>query len=286
MFAPIKGGTSIMSNPTPTVDTQAVAAKHRAMWASGDYAKLAAELVAPLGPVLVEATGIASGDRVLDVAAGTGNAAIPAADTGASVVASDLCPELLEQGSRLAAERGVELEWREANAHELPFGDNEFDVVMSCIGVMFAPFHQLAAGELVRVCKPGGRIGLISWTPEGHIGQLWAAMKPYAPAPPPGAQPPPLWGQEDHVRALLGDGVTDVVTERRMLTVDHFADGAEFRDYFKAVYGPTIAVYRNIEGDAERIAELDAAIAQVGDSVLSSSSSMEWEYLLLTARKA
>ncbi|HET6735954.1 class I SAM-dependent methyltransferase [Mycobacterium sp.] len=275
-----------MSNPTPTVDTQAVAAKHRAMWASGDYAKLAAELVAPLGPVLVEATGIGPGDRVLDVAAGTGNAAIPAAETGASVVASDLCPELLEQGSRVAAERGVDLEWREANAHELPFGDNEFDVVMSCIGVMFAPFHQLAAGELVRVCKPGGRIGLISWTPEGHIGQLWAAMKPYAPAPPPGAQPPPLWGQEDHVRALLGDHVTDVVTERRMLTVDHFADGAEFRDYFKAVYGPTIAVYRNIESDAERVAELDAAIAQVGDSVLSSSSSMEWEYLLLTARNA
>jgi SAM-dependent methyltransferase len=275
-----------MSNPTPTVDTQAVAAKHRAMWASGDYAKLAAELVAPLGPVLVEATGIGPGDRVLDVAAGTGNAAVPAAETGASVIASDLCPELLEQGSRLATERGVDLEWREANAHELPFGDNEFDVVMSCIGVMFAPFHQLAAGELVRVCKPGGRIGLISWTPEGHIGQLWAAMKPYAPAPPPGAQPPPLWGQEDHVRALLGDRVTDVVTERRMLTVDHFADGAEFRDYFKAVYGPTIAVYRNIEGDAERTAELDAAIAQVGDSVLSSSSSMDWEYLLLTARKA
>ena len=239
------------------------------MWASGDYAKLAAELVSPLGPVLVEATGIGPGDRVLDVAAGTGNVAIPAAETGASVVASDLCPELLEQGSRLAAERGVELEWREANAHALPFGDNEFDVVMSCIGVMFAPFHQLAADELIRVCKPGGRIGLISWTPEGHIGQLLAAMKPYAPPPPPGAQPPPLWGQEDHVRALLGDRVTDVVTERRMLTVDHFADGAEFRDYFKAVYGPTIAVYRNIEGDPDRVAALDADIARVGDSVLS-----------------
>src|SRR3954447_16482677 len=114
-----------MSNPA-TVDTQAVAAKHRAMWASGDYAKLAADLVAPLGPVLVQATGIGPGDRVLDVAAGTGNAAIPAAESGASVVASDLVPELLEQGSALAAERGVELEWREANAHELPFGDNEF----------------------------------------------------------------------------------------------------------------------------------------------------------------
>jgi SAM-dependent methyltransferase len=275
-----------MSNPTTAVDRSQVAAKHRAMWASGDYAKLATELVSPLGPVLVQATGIARGDRVLDVAAGTGNAAIPAAETGASVVASDLVPELLEQGGRQAAERGVDLEWREANAHELPFGDDEFDVVMSCIGVMFAPFHQLAAGELVRVCKPGGRIGLISWTPEGHIGQLWAAMKPYAPAPPPGAQPPPLWGQSDHVRALFGDRVTDVVTERRMLTVDHFTDGAEFRDYFKTVYGPTISVYRNIEGDPDRVAALDADIAKVGDSVLSDSSTMEWEYLLLTARKA
>jgi SAM-dependent methyltransferase len=275
-----------MSNPTTAVDRSQVAAKHRAMWASGDYAKLATELVSPLGPVLVQATGIARGDRVLDVAAGTGNAAIPAAETGASVVASDLVPELLEQGGRQAAERGVDLEWREANAHELPFGDDEFDVVMSCIGVMFAPFHQLAAGELVRVCKPGGRIGLISWTPEGHIGQLWAAMKPYAPAPPLGAQPPPLWGQSDHVRALFGDRVTDVVTERRMLTVDHFTDGAEFRDYFKTVYGPTISVYRNIEGDPDRVAALDADIAKVGDSVLSDSSTMEWEYLLLTARKA
>jgi ubiquinone/menaquinone biosynthesis C-methylase UbiE len=270
-----------MSNPAATVDQSQIAAKHRAMWASGDYPKLAAELVAPLGPVLVEAAGVGSGDRVLDVAAGTGNAAIPAAQTGASVIASDLCPELLESGRALAAEQDVELEWREGNAHALPFSDNEFDVVMSCIGVMFAPFHQQAADELVRVTKPGGRIGLISWTPEGHI-----TMKPYAPPPPPGAQPPPLWGQEEHVRALLGDRVTDVVTERRGLTVNHFPDGAAFRDYFKSTYGPTIAVYRNIEGDADRVAELDAAIAEVGDSVLSGSSTMEWEYLLLTARKA
>jgi SAM-dependent methyltransferase len=275
-----------MNNPSTAVDHSQVAAKHRAMWASGDYAKLVAELVSPLGPLLVQATGTGPGDRVLDVAAGTGNLSIPAAQTGASVIASDLCPELMEQGRKVAAERGVDLEWREANAHELPFGDDEFDVVMSCIGVMFAPFHQLAAGELVRVCKPGGRIGLISWTPEGHLGQLWAAMKPYAPAPPPGAQPPPLWGQEDHVRALLGDRVTEVVTERRMLTVDLFADGAAFRDYFKALYGPTIAVYRNIEDDPDRVAALDADIARVGDAVVSDSSTMEWEYLLLTARKA
>jgi ubiquinone/menaquinone biosynthesis C-methylase UbiE len=285
MFTPKVREENSMNAETQTLN-QAVAVKHRAMWASGDYPKLAAELVSPLGPVLVQALEVGPDDRVLDVAAGTGNAAIPAAETGASVVASDLCPDLLEAGGRAAAERGVDLEWREANAHELPFGDNEFDVVMSSIGVMFAPFHELAAGELVRVCKSGGRIGLISWTPEGHIGQLWAAMKPYAPPPPPGAQPPPLWGQEDHVRALLGDRVTDVVTERRMLEVTQFATGAEFRDYFKALYGPTIAVYRNIESDPDRVAALDAEIARVGDSVLSGSATMEWEYLLLTARKA
>ncbi len=268
-----------------TVDHRVVADKHRGIWASGDYAKLATDLVWPLGPVLVEATGIGPGDRVLDVASGTGNAAIRAAETGADVIASDLCPQLLEQGRRLATERGVDLEWREANAHELPFGSGEFDVVMSSIGVMFAPFHQLAADEMVRVCKPGGRIGVISWTPEGHIGQLWSAMKPYAPPAPAGAQPPPLWGQESHVRALFGDAVVDVTTERRMLTVTHFASGAEFRDYFKAHYGPTIAVYRNIEADPEAAAALDADIARVGDAVLSDAGSMEWEYLLLTARK-
>lgn len=273
-----------MTAQLPTVD-QAVIAKHRAMWATGDYAKLASELVAPLGPVLVEACRIGPGDRVLDVAAGTGNAAIPAAQAGASVVAGDLCPELLQAGAAIAAEQGVELEWREADAHALPFGDNEFDVVMSCIGVMFAPFHEQSAGELIRVCKPGGRIGLLSWTPEGHIGQLFATMKPYMAPPPPGAQPPPLWGREDHVRALLGDRVTDVVAERRTLTVDHFADGAEFRDYFKNLYGPTIAAYRNIEGDADRTAALDADIARVGDGFLDNSDTMEWEYLLLTARK-
>jgi SAM-dependent methyltransferase len=274
-----------MSNSAAAVDDGQIATKHRAMWALGDYPKLAAELVAPLGPVLVEAAGVSSRDRVLDVAAGTGNAAIRAAETGASVVASDLCPELLEHGRALAAQHGVELEWREANAHELPFSDREFDVVMSCIGVMFAPFHQQAADELIRVCKQGGRIGLISWTPEGYIGQLFATMKPYVPAPPHGAQPPPLWGREEHVRALLGDRVSEVVTERRTLPVDHFADGAAFRDYFKAVYGPTISAYRNIEGDADRVAALDVDIARLGDGFLQGGCTMQWEYLLVTARK-
>jgi SAM-dependent methyltransferase len=274
-----------MTAPSANVTDHELAAKHRAIWATGDYAKVAAELVAPLGPVLVEACGIGPGDRVLDIGAGTGNAAIPAASAGASVVASDLTPELLERGKVIATERGVGLEWREANAEALPFADNEFDTVMSCIGVMFAPHHQPAADELIRVARPGGTIGLISWTPQGQIGQLFAAMKPHVAPPPPGVQSPPLWGDEDHLHELFVDRVEQVSTERRTLTVTAFADGAAFRDYFKSVYGPTISAYRAIGDDAERVAALDADIAAVGDRFLSGPSRMEWEYLLVVARK-
>jgi SAM-dependent methyltransferase len=274
-----------MNAVSASVQDRELEAKHRALWALGDYSAIADEVVAPLGPVLVEAAGVGPGQRVLDIAAGTGNASFPAAATGATVVASDLCPELLEHGRRVAAEQGVELEWREANAEALPFADNEFDTVLSCIGVMFAPHHQLAANELVRVCKPGGTIAVLSWTPEGYIGQLFATMKPYVPAPPPGVSSPPLWGSEDHVRTLLGDRVTDVATERRALTVDRFGGGAAFRDYFKTNYGPTITAYRAIADDADRVAALDADIAALGDRFLNGSSTMEWEYLLLTARK-
>ena len=261
----------------------ALAAKHRAMWASGDYPAVVTDLVSPLGPLLVDATGIGPGDRVLDVAAGTGNVAIPAAQTGASVVASDLTPELLDRGQAIAAELGVTLEWRPANAEELPFADNEFDAVLSSLGVMFAPHHQAAADELVRVCKPGGRIGVISWTPEGFIGQMFATMKPYVAAPPAGAQPPPLWGNEAHVRALFGERVHEFAVRRGSLAVDHFPTGVAFRDYFKANYGPTISAYRNIAEDSSRVAALDAELAELAERWIAGSGSMEWEYLLVTA---
>jgi ubiquinone/menaquinone biosynthesis C-methylase UbiE len=259
-------------------------AKHRALWALGDYAAIATNIVRPLGPVLVEASGIGPGDRVLDVAAGTGNVAIPAAATGARVSASDLCPELVDQGRRLSAEAGATVDWAEANAEALPYEDDSFDAVLSCIGVMFAPHHQEAADELLRVTRPGGRIGLLSWTPEGFIGQLFATMKPYVPAPPPGVSPPPRWGDEEYVRALLGHRVGELTCERRELDVHAYADGAAFRDYFKANYGPTISAYRAIAADADRVAELDGQIAALGDRFLTGSS-MPWEYLLVTARK-
>src|SRR5690349_9845080 len=159
----------------------ALKAKHAAMWAMGDYPAVATELIAPLGPVLVEAAGIAAGDRVLDIAAGSGNVAIPAARTGAYVVASDLTPDLLETGRQAAEAERLSLRWETGDAEHLPYADGEFDTVVSCVGVMFAPHHQQAADELVRVVRPGGRIGLVSWTPEGFIGQMFATMKPYAP---------------------------------------------------------------------------------------------------------
>jgi SAM-dependent methyltransferase len=281
-----------MTAPAQSVETdrvladQALKATHRAMWALGDYPALATDLIADLGRSLVRACGVRAGERVLDVAAGSGNAAIPAAQAGADVVACDLTPELLEAGRARAAQVCVELEWRQADAEALPLADGEFDTVLSCLGVMFAPHHQASAGELVRVCRPGGTIGLLSWTPEGFIGQMFAVMKPYAPPPPPGAQPPPLWGREDHVRSLLADRVTGVSAQRETLRVSLFSSPEGFRDYFKARYGPVIAVYRSIAGDPAKTAALDHDLAELARRHDQGAGAMDWEYLLLTARKS
>jgi SAM-dependent methyltransferase len=271
-----------------TVDAdRSLKAKHRAMWALGDYPSLAAEVIPDLGVRLVAACGVGPRDRVLDVASGSGNAAIPAAMAGATVVACDLTPAMFEAGRRQAAFCGVDVEWREADAEALPFADGDFDVVLSCVGVMFAPHHQTSADELIRVCRPGGRIGLVSWTPEGFVGQMFATMKPYVSPPPPGAQPPPLWGDADYVRRLLGDRVTDVSTAKQIVRVDRFASPDAFRDYFKARYGPTVAAYRGLAENSERVGALDRDLAELARRAnrRNEGFGMDWEYLLLTARR-
>ncbi|HYP46450.1 MAG TPA: methyltransferase domain-containing protein [Propionibacteriaceae bacterium] len=257
--------------------------KHKAMWGSGNYPVMVDTFLLPLGPRLVQACGIGPGMRVLDVATGTGNAALRAAAAGAEVTASDLTPRLLEEGEKRARSEGLTLTWQEADAEHLPFDDASFDVVMSSIGVMFAPHHQAAADELVRVCRPGGTLGLLSWTPEGMIGDLFRTMGPFAAPPPPGAQPAPLWGSEEHLAELFGDRVSFTTQRRDNLTITAFTQARDYGEHFKAYYGPTIAVRANAErnGRAEEFdAALDAFCDRWDQGVNGGRAHFEKEYLL------
>jgi SAM-dependent methyltransferase len=272
---------------TVTQGDAGLKARHRAMWASGDYPTMVETFLLPLGPRLVEACGIGPGDRVLDVAAGTGNASVPAAERGARVVASDLTPELLEAGKRSPDAEGLDIEWVVADAERLPFESGAFDVVMSSIGVMFAPHHQSAADELVRVCRPGGTIGLLSWTPSGMLGALFATMKPFAAPPPPGVQSPLLWGDEEHLAGLFGDRVAFGTLLRDTLEITAFEHPRDYGAHFKARYGPTIAARANAEREG-REREFDAALDAFCDKWnrgTDDRARFEKEYLLAVATR-
>jgi ubiquinone/menaquinone biosynthesis C-methylase UbiE len=261
----------------------------RAAWALGDYHRFATETVWELGPVLVEACAISAGQRVLDVAAGTGNTAIRAAEAGAQVVASDLTPENFEAGRREARARGVELDWVEADAEALPFGDDEFDAVTSSFGAIFAPDHPAVADELVRVCRPGGTIGMLSFTPEGLISDLFAVLAPYGPPPPPGALPPPLWGSEEHVRKLFRDRVEWLELTRR-----DYAERADspraYRELFKETFGPIVATYTSLAEQPDRLAALDRDFLEFATRSNSGApgapAEYRYEYLLAVGRKS
>jgi SAM-dependent methyltransferase len=262
-------------------------ARHRRMWASGDYPSMVETFLTPLGPRLVDAAGIGAGQRVLDVAAGTGNASIPAAERGAEVTASDLTPELFDAGRARAKAAGVELEWVEADAEHLPFDDAAFDVVMSAIGVMFAPHHQQAADELVRACRPGGTIALLSWTPEGMLGALFRTMGAFAPKPPPGAQPPPLWGNEEHLAGLMGDRVRFTDQARGILDITAFARPEDYAEHFKARYGPTIVAQANARKEG-REAEFEDALLRFCEEYnrgTADRARFEMEYLVSVGTK-
>jgi SAM-dependent methyltransferase len=270
-----------------TVSDTELKARHRAMWASGDYPSMVETFLLPLGPRLVEACEIGAGMKVLDVAAGTGNASLPAAQAGADVTASDLTPELLEAGRARADAAGLTLDWVEADAEHLPFEDASFDVVMSSIGCMFAPHHQDVADELVRVCRPGGTIGLLSWTPEGMIGALFRTMGPFAPAPPPGASPPPLWGSEAHLDELFADRVAFGRRERQMLDVDAFAAPREYAEHFAHRYGPTITTIKKAQAEGREQELMDAlyAFAEEWNRGSADDARFEQEYLLAVGTK-
>ena len=257
-------------------------ARHRTMWSNGNYPRMVDTFLLPVGQRLVAGAGIAAGARVLDVAAGTGNASVPAAQRGARVTASDLTPDLLAAGSRRPDVQGLDIEWVEADAEHLPFEDGSYDVVMSAIGVMFAPHHQVAADELVRVCKPGGTVALLSWTPEGMLGELFRTMAPFAAPPPPGAQPPPLWGSEAHLSTLFGDRVDFATLQRETLEITAFTRARDYGEHFQAYYGPTIAVRANAAKDG-RERDFDAALdrfCDTWDRGTPGQARFEMEYLV------
>ena len=243
------------------------------VWALGDYPRFAREMIWNFGPTLVAACGIGPGQRVLDVAAGTGNVAIRAAEAGADVVACDLEPAQLEAGRAAAPE----IDWVQADAAALPFADGEFAVVTSAAGVIFAPDHPGAADELVRVCRPGGAIGMITFTPEGMGGEFFRIF---------GAEPPTLWGVEEHVRGLFGDRVALRFT--RGTYVERTPGGPRgFVDYYKATFGPVIAAFDGLD-DAGR-AELDRTFlefaARRNTGTPGGPAAIPVEYLLIVARR-
>jgi SAM-dependent methyltransferase len=233
---------------TPSSDEGAVMSKHREreMWATGDYGAVARAMFWDVGGRIVERAGVRAGDRVLDVACGTGNAAIRAAQAGGDVVGLDLTPELLAEGRLLASDAGVAVDWVEGDAEALPFHDHSFDVVLSVFGCMFAPRHDVAARELARVLVPGGRLGVCSWTPQSSIAELTRTL--FAHVPPDGefTQPPPLWGSGEHVAGLFAGTGVEPAFEPGLLTF-RFPSVEDALRLFEAKWGPFAQAREQLE---------------------------------------
>lgn len=271
---------------TSTLTLQALKDVHRRTWASGDYAQIA-ELVTDVGEQVAAHAGIVPGNDVLDVAAGTGNAAIPAAQAGAQVIATDLTPELFSAGRRRAADAGVVIEWIAADAEDLPFEDARFDRVLSSLGVQFAPRHEVVPSELVRVCRPGGTIVLGNWAADGYIGRFWSTMGPYLPKPPAFASPPPGWGKVDHVQALFAEHPVTLSFERRAVTFEAESSTA-FIDRFAELYGPLLQASRAL-AESGRWPQLRDDLIALSEELNTAGEGegfrTDSDYLVIVARK-
>ncbi len=261
------------------MDFDAIKQGQRAMWSAGDYGEIS-RMIASVGALVAERAHAAEGVRLLDVATGTGNVAIPAALAGASVTGLDLTPRLLETARERAVSASARIEFVEGDAEALPFEDGSFDAVTSCFGVMFAPRHELAARELVRVARPGGRIVVSAWTPEGVQGRMFKTVGAYMPPPPPDLQPPLLWGTEEHVSELFPEDA-DVEFERCVVRFEH--DSPEsFLDYNERNLGPSVMARAALEPQGrwealhEEVLELYRESNEAGDGRFSAQA----EYLL------
>jgi ubiquinone/menaquinone biosynthesis C-methylase UbiE len=235
---------------TSSLALEGLKARQQKTWASGDYGAVAA-LIQPIAEALTQAADLSAGSRVVDVATGTGNAAIAAARCLCEVVGVDYVPELLERGRARAAAEHLPVRFVEGDAEALPCDDGEWDAVFSVVGVMFAPDQERSAAELTRVCRPGGTIALANWTPDGFIGELFRTVGRRVP-PPPGVRAPVEWGSEPRLRELFGDRVRDLRVTRREF-VFRFPSVEDFVDYFRAHYGPTLKAFEALGDDGKQL---------------------------------
>ncbi len=270
---------------TDSADFKAVTQVQQQIWSKGDFA-MVANLVYHPAEVLAEALDLVPGERVLDVASGSGNAALAAARrTWGNVVSSDYVPALLERGRERAAAERLEIEFVEADAQALPFDDGSFDVATSIYGAMFAPDQQKTADELLRVVKPGGRIGMGNWCPDGAVGTMFQTIAKHAP-PPPGVPSPLLWGTEEHVRSLFGDGVSDLRAERRV-SRQPFRSADHYIEFFRTYFGPTQMAYERVGSEGEDALTDDLrTFLEAANAAGDRAMVLEAEYLEVIATRA
>jgi ubiquinone/menaquinone biosynthesis C-methylase UbiE len=235
-------------------DMATIKQRQQATWASGDFAVVGTTLQI-VGEELAESADIRANERVIDIAAGNGNATLAAARRFAQVTSTDYVPALLEKGRARAVAEGLQVTFQEADAENLPFADASFDVALSTFGAMFTPDHARCANEMLRVVRAGGRIGMANWTPEGFIGQLFKTIGAHV-APPPGLQSPALWGTEAHLRELFGDKVARIDATRKMFNF-RYASAAHFVQVFRDFYGPTHKAFAALEPDKQVALEQD-----------------------------
>jgi len=238
---------------TTTPDLAAVKAKQQVMWASGDFAVIGTTLQI-VGETLCEAVDLRSGETVLDVAAGNGNATLAAARRFAHVTSTDYVPTLLERGRRRAEAEGLDVTFEVADAEALPYPTASFDVVVSTYGVMFAPDHAKSSSELLRVCRLGGRIGLACWTPEGFLGEMFRTMAKHVP-PPAGVQSPLLWGKPDHIQTLFA--AATAITNTRRTFAFRYESAEHFVHVFRTFYGPTFKAFAALDEAGQAALESD-----------------------------
>ena len=274
-----------MGETEQTIDLEAIKAVQQQIWSKGDFAMLAGTQ-AIVGERLSESLDILPGERVLDVACGSGNATIAAARRAwGNAVGLDYVPALLDRGRERAAAERLDIEFIEGDAEALPFEDASFDVVTSTFGCMFAPDQQRTAAELLRVCKPGGRIGLANWVPDGFVGQMFMTTVKHAP-PPPGVNPPLLWGIEDNVRGLFGDGISDLRAERREMTM-RFYSADHWIEFFRTYFGPTIAAFERLDDEGKAALESDLRdLLQRSNRAGDRALVVEAAYLEIVANRA